>query len=78
MGLAHIQQGLAQLVTNAQVCERFFADPHAVGQTLGLSPEEVSQLAQLSPQQVNCFASSLQRKRLNEVCKLAPHTPCVR
>ena len=74
MGLAHIQQGLAQLYTNAHVRERFFADPHAVGETWGLNPDEAGVLAQLSAQQVNVFARALQHKRLSEVRTILPLT----
>lgn len=74
MGLREIQRALAQLYTNAALRERFFADPQAVGEKLGLSAAEVQQVAQLSSQQVNLFANSLHAKRLGEVCKLLPLT----
>lgn len=74
MGLREIQRVLAQLYTNAVLRERFFADPQAVGEELGLSAAEVQQVAQLSMQQVNLFANSLHSKRLGEVCKLLPLT----
>lgn len=74
MGLAQVQQVLAQLYTNKVLRERFFAEPQAVGETLGLSVEEAMQLAQLSPQQVKLFASSLKHKRLGEVRELLPLT----
>jgi len=74
MGLREIQGVLAQLYTNAALRERFFADPQAVGEELGLSAAEVQQVAQLSAQQVNLFANSLHGKRLGEVCKLLPLT----
>jgi hypothetical protein len=74
MGLAQIQRVLATLYTDAVWRERFFADPHRGGEALGLSAEETQQLAQLSAQQVAFFASSLQRKRLHEACKLLPLT----
>ena len=74
MGLSEIQRVLAQLYTNAALRERFFADPQAVGEELGLSAAEVQQVAQLSTQQVNRFANSLYSKRLGEVCKLLPLT----
>jgi hypothetical protein len=74
MGLGEIQRVLAQLYTNAALRERFFADPQAVGEELGLSDAEVQQVAQLSTQQVNLFANSLHSKRFGEVCKLLPLT----
>ena len=74
MGLATVQQVLAQLYTNTVLRERFFENPQAVGKELGLSFDEIQQLAQLSSQQVNFFANSLKRKRLGEVRKLLPLT----
>jgi len=74
MGLAHIQRGLAELFTNAHIRERFFADPHAIGELWGLSPDEGRQLAQLAAQQLHVFASSLQHKRLAEVRTCLPLT----
>ena len=74
MGLAQIQRVLSQLYTDDVLRERFFADPQAVGEVLGLSSAETHQLAQLSAQHVNFFARSLKRNRLNVVCKLLPLT----
>ena len=74
MGLARLQEVLAQLYTDAALRERFFADPQGVSEALGLQPEEAQQLTQLSAPQVDFFADSLKRKRLNEACKLLPLT----
>lgn len=74
MGLAEVQLVLAQLYTNTELRERFFANPQVVGEELGLSVDEQQQLALLSAQQVKGFASSLKRKRLGEVRELLPLT----
>ncbi|MEH1939200.1 MAG: hypothetical protein V7L01_03140 [Nostoc sp.] len=74
MGLAQTQQVLAQLYTNTDFRERFFANPEAVGAELGLSCDEAQKLAQLSAQEVNIFANSLKWKRLGEVRELLPRT----
>jgi hypothetical protein len=72
MGLAQTQQVLAQLYTNTEFRERFFANPQAVGEELGLSGDEAQQLAQVSVQEVNKFANSLKWKRLGEIRELLP------
>lgn len=72
MGLAQFQQVLAQLYTNSDLRERFFANPQKVAEELGLSVDEQQQISQLSAQQVNLFASSLKRKRWGEVRELIP------
>jgi hypothetical protein len=74
MGLADVQGLLAQIYTDAATRHRFFGDPQMVGQALGLDPEEAGQLASLPVRQVEFFASSLKRKRLNEVRNLLPLT----
>ncbi|BAY21867.1 hypothetical protein NIES2100_16250 [Calothrix sp. NIES-2100] len=74
MGLAQTQQVLAQLYTNSELRQRFFANPQTVGAELGFSDEETQQLAQISAQQVNIFANSLKWKRLGEVRELLPRT----
>ncbi|BAY09312.1 hypothetical protein [Calothrix sp. NIES-2098] len=74
MGLAQTQQVLAQLYTNSELRQRFFANPQIVGAELGLSDEETQQLSQISAQQVNIFANSLKWKRLGEVRELLPRT----
>lgn len=74
MGLAKIQQILAQLYTNSELRKRFFANPQTVGAELGLSDSETQQLSQLSVQEVNVFANSLKWKRLGEVRELLPRT----
>jgi hypothetical protein len=73
MGLAQTQQVLAQLYTNTDFRERFFANPQAVGTEFELSDEEAQQLAQ-SAQQINIFANSLKWKRLGELRELLPRT----
>ncbi len=72
MELAKLQQILARLYTDRGFRERFFNDPFAVAAELGLSPIEVDRLRDLLGAQVGFFASSLVRKRLNEVRKLLP------
>jgi len=74
MGLAQTQQVLAQFYTNTEFRERFFANPQAVGEELGLSGDEAQQLAKLSLQEVNIFANSLKWKRLGEIRELLPRT----
>jgi hypothetical protein len=74
MGLAQTQQVLAQLYTNTDFRERFFANPEAIGAELGLSCDEAQKLAQLSAKEVNIFANSLKWKRLGEVRELLPRT----
>jgi hypothetical protein len=74
MGLAQTQQVLAQLYTNSEFRERFFANPQVVGTELGLSGDEAETLAQLSAQEVNIFANSLKWKRLGEIRELLPRT----
>ncbi|MEH2160387.1 MAG: hypothetical protein V7K38_04920 [Nostoc sp.] len=74
MGLAQTQDILAQLYTNTEFRERFFANPETVGAELGLSCDEAQKLAQLSAQEVNIFANSLKWKRLGEVRGLLPRT----
>jgi hypothetical protein len=72
MGLAKIQQILAQLYTNPLLRERFAAAPHTLGEELGLTSEEAKELTQLPARQIIFFASSLQGKRLHEIGKLLP------
>lgn len=74
MGLAQSQFVLAQLYTNTELRERFFANPQVIGTELGLSCDEAQQLSQLSQNQVNLFANSLKWKRLAEVRELLPRT----
>ncbi|QFS49080.1 hypothetical protein GXM_06574 [Nostoc sphaeroides CCNUC1] len=74
MGLAKTQEVLAQLYTNTEFRERFFANPETVGAELGLSCDEAQKLAQISAKEVNIFANSLKWKRLGEVRELLPRT----
>lgn len=70
MGLAEQQQLLARLYTDTKLRTDFYSDPAAIGQSLGVEPEDIEQLAKSSPQEVGLFAGSLKRKRLGEVKKL--------
>jgi hypothetical protein len=72
MGLAHWQDLLARLYTDAALRERFAADPQAVGREFGLGPEEAARLAELSTAQLRHFAASLVTKRRREVEKQLP------
>lgn len=74
MGLAQTQQVLAQLYTNTEFRQRFFANPQDFGAELGLSLDEAQQLAELSAKEVKIFANSLKWKRLAEVRGLLPRT----
>ncbi|BAY97644.1 hypothetical protein NIES37_15880 [Tolypothrix tenuis PCC 7101] len=74
MGLAQTQQILAQLYTNTEFRNSFFANPKVVGAELGLSDAEIENLSQLATPQVNLFANSLKWKRLNLLSKLLPRT----
>ncbi|MBD2194761.1 MULTISPECIES: hypothetical protein [Calothrix] len=74
MGLAQTQQVLAQLYTNSQLRQRFFANPQSVGAELGLTEPQIQELAAISSEQVNMFANSLKWKRLGEVRELLPGT----
>ncbi|WP_413171480.1 hypothetical protein [Anabaena azotica] len=74
MGLLETQKVLAQLYTNSELRESFFANPHVVGIELGLSVDEIQQLAQLAVKDVNIFGNSLKWKRLGEVRELLPRT----
>ncbi|BAY88815.1 MULTISPECIES: hypothetical protein [unclassified Tolypothrix] len=74
MGLAQTQQVLAQLYTNTEFRNSFFANPKVVGAELGLSDAEIENLSQLATAQVNLFANSLKWKRLNLLSKLLPRT----
>ncbi|MBD2775314.1 hypothetical protein [Iningainema tapete] len=74
MGLVQSQFVLAQLYTNTEFRERFFANPQLVCTELGLTCDEVQQLSQLSQNQVNLFANSLKWKRLGEIRELLPRT----
>ncbi|MBG1267210.1 hypothetical protein [Nostoc sp. WHI] len=74
MGLAQTQEVLAQLYTNTEFRERFFANPETVGAELELSCDEAQKLAQVSAQEVNVFANSLKWKRLREVREQLPRT----
>lgn len=74
MGLAQVQRLLAELYTDPALRERFFAEPQQVGAPYGLTADETHQLGQLPAKQVSFFASSLRRKRLNDVARLLPLT----
>ncbi len=72
MDLLKTQAVLARIYTDAAFRQRFFSDPLAVAEEIGLLREDAWQLAQLPSRQVGFFAESLLRKRLNEVAKLLP------
>jgi hypothetical protein len=74
MALTRIQPTLARLFTDAPFRASFFADPIAVGGSLGLEPSEASALAELSADAVEQFAASIRRKRLDDVRKVLPLT----
>jgi len=74
MGLIEQQQALAQLYTNADLRERFFANPQSVSRMLGFSTEVTQQLTGLSYKEIQFFAESLLRKRFNITRKLLPQT----
>jgi len=74
MALTQIQVTLASLFTDAPFRASFFADPIAVGGSLGLEPSEASELAELSANAVEQFVASIRRKRLDEVRKVLPLT----
>jgi len=74
MALTRIQATLARLFTDAPFRASFFADPIAVGGSLGLEPSEASALAELSADAVEQFAASIRRKRLDDVRKVLPLT----
>ncbi|HVF55609.1 MAG TPA: hypothetical protein VM934_05640 [Pyrinomonadaceae bacterium] len=74
MGFEKIQEGLASLLTDARLRERFFVDPLKVGQEMGLSREESRQLSQLSAPHADHAAASTDSKRLVAVGKLLPLT----
>jgi len=72
MALTQIQVTLASLFTDAPFRASFFADPIAVGGSLGLEPSEASELAELSANAVEQFVASIRRKRLDDVRKVLP------
>lgn len=72
MELSRLQQILVRLYTDRWFRERFFNDPFGVGAAHGLSPIQVDRWRDLSGAQVEFFASSLVRKRMNEVRKMLP------
>jgi hypothetical protein len=74
VGLAEQQVLLARLYTDADLRQRFFAEPTQVGARLGLSTPEAQNLARLSVPQVSRFAASLHAKRLKAVRRLLPCT----
>ena len=72
MDLLKTQAVLARIYTDAAFRQRFFSNPRAVGEEIGLPAQDAQQMAQLCSCQVDFFAGSLVRKRLNEVAKLLP------
>jgi hypothetical protein len=74
MGLAEAQRLLAGLATDAELRDRFAADPVGVAAEFGLSPAEASSFAGLHQGQLDEFARSLIQKRFREVESLLPLT----
>jgi hypothetical protein len=72
--LADVQAILARLFTDAAFRASFFADPFAVGRSLGLEPTEASALAELSRNAVEQFAATIRRKRADDLRKALPLT----
>ena len=72
MGLSEMQRGLALLLTDADMRERFAADPQGVEQSLNLSAEARAQGALPTGAEIERFARSLRAKRWNEIQKLLP------
>lgn len=70
MGLSEMQRGLAVLLTDENMRERFAADPQGVGQTLNLNAEEMARQTLPSGSEVERFARSLRAKRWHEIQKL--------
>lgn len=68
-----MQRTLARLYTDGLFRERFFANPAATGEELGLTPDEAKQLGG-SRASISAFARSLQIKRLGEAGHLLPAT----
>lgn len=74
MGLARLQDFLAELYTSPDLRKRFFAEPLATCESCGLTADEATALSGVSQVQVEFFARSLRRKRVGEVVKLLPAT----
>ncbi len=72
MGLRDVQHGLARLLTDDGLRERFAVDPQGVAQTLNLDAADAAQLSLLASAEVERFARSLRAKRWNEIQKLLP------
>jgi hypothetical protein len=72
MGLAAIQAALARLSVDPAFRQRFFADPMAAGNELGLDCDESQNLARIPRKQVEQFAQSLHRKRRDQVRRAIP------
>jgi len=74
MGLAEVQAALARLFTDEGLRDRFFADPIAVGRSLGLDQAEAVGLSALSARHVEDFAATLRHKRVDDARKVLPLT----
>lgn len=72
MGLQAVQHGLALLLTDDELRERFAVDPQGVAQTLNLDAADAAQLSLLASAEVERFARSLRARRWNEIQKLLP------
>ncbi|WP_240486709.1 DUF692 family multinuclear iron-containing protein [Hyalangium minutum] len=70
---AHVfQTALARLLVEDGLRKRFFAAPPAVGEELGLGPEQVEALLAVGAGHLNTFAHDLSSKRLSLITKAAP------
>jgi hypothetical protein len=74
MGLADVQNVMAQLFIDRAIRSQFFDDPAAIGAKLGLSAAEAQCLAQVSQCQFEHFGHSLVRKRSDQVRRSLPNT----
>lgn len=69
-----MQSLLARLYTDADLRERFLAEPDKIGRENSLNEKEIEQIAEVLPEELRFFAESLFHKRLHEVEKLLPLT----
>jgi hypothetical protein len=72
MGLAEVQAALAKLAIDDPCRTRFFSDPVAAANELGLSAAEAISLACIPQVQIDRFAASLHRKRRDQIRHMLP------
>lgn len=77
MPLAHQQQFLARLLTDATLRQQFDTDPTATCRAAGLTDDDTAQVVVIAAADVNYFATSLIHKRRRQVEHLLPLTCCV-